>query len=210
MYLLCLTLLLIITLHLHRGRWCQIVCPTSGNFVTTRKDVFLQQFLVCCWLNQSYAIYQFYQWHTSLWATSIGLTLVLSQRRYINLQVCAFQSVALVDLNYSNPTALLIFLSNAVSVEIWRLKNQSFGPVNMIVPWIKLLDTCTQLSGTQLSLNMIVPWIKLLVTWRLSQYEYAKLQKYSFIQVVRMFFMLLYFTIKYNWELTFFCGGFPP
>ena len=40
MYYLCLTLLFNMTLPLHRGRWCTIVCRPSGSFVNTRKDVF--------------------------------------------------------------------------------------------------------------------------------------------------------------------------
>ena len=40
-------LLITITLHLHSGRWWPIVFPPYGSFVTTRKDVFSEQYVSC-------------------------------------------------------------------------------------------------------------------------------------------------------------------
>ena len=48
-YSLCLTLLLTMILHLHLERWWPILCPPSGSFFTTRKDVSLEQYIACCW-----------------------------------------------------------------------------------------------------------------------------------------------------------------
>ena len=51
-----LTLLLTMNLQLHHSRWWSMVCIPSGSSVTTKNDIFLYQYVVCCWLNTSLTV----------------------------------------------------------------------------------------------------------------------------------------------------------
>ena len=53
-----LPLLLTMNLHVYCGRWWPMVCPPDGSFVTKKKDASPQQYVVCCWLNQSLVVHQ--------------------------------------------------------------------------------------------------------------------------------------------------------
>ena len=56
--------------------------------------------------------------------------------------------------------------------------------------------------------KIISPWIKLLVLWRPSGYDWVKVQEFSVIQVVRMLFMVVYFSRNSNWKLSLFVAVF--
>ena len=78
----------------------------------------------------------------------------------------------------------LYFLFTTTFTKIRRFENQTFEPVKMIAPWVKLL-----------------------VPWRLSEYNNKKVQSWSFMLLARMVFMVLYSSRKCDWELNLFCGG---
>ena len=52
------------TLHLHRGRWWPIYVLLLVCYLTSRRDVLPEWYIVCCWMNQYLVVNQGYQWYT--------------------------------------------------------------------------------------------------------------------------------------------------